>query len=130
MNHRGTETQRDTLTEKVIGLAIQVHRTLGPGLLESVYQSCLCHELAQHGLRFKSEIELPVLYKGMKLDQGFRIDILVEDSLILELKTVEQLRPIHEAQLLTYLKLAQCPVGLLINFNVDLLKNGIKRLVL
>tara|TARA_Y100000589_G_scaffold206265_1_gene194504 strand:- start:1720 stop:1998 length:279 start_codon:yes stop_codon:yes gene_type:complete len=91
---------------------------------------CLCHELAQAGLQFKSEIELPVFYKGLKFDQGFRLDILVENSLILELKTVEQLRPVHEAQLLTYLRLAQCPVGLLINFNVGLLKNGIKRLVL
>ena len=90
MNHRGTETQRDTLTEKVIGLAIDVHRHLGPGLLESVYQMCLCHELAQAGLQFKSEIELPVFYKGLKFDQGFRLDILVENSLILELKTVEQ----------------------------------------
>ena len=130
MNHRGTETQRDTLTEKVIGLVIDVHRHLGSGLLESVYQMCLCHELAQADLQFKSEVELPVIYKGLKFDQGFRLDIMVEKSLILELKTVEQLRPVHEAQLLTYLRLAQCPVGLLINFNVGLLKNGIKRLVL
>lgn len=130
MNHRGTEAQRDTLTEKVIGLAIEVHRELGPSLLESVYQKCLCHELNLCGFQFQNEIELPVVYKGMKFNQGFRMDILVENTLIIELKTVEQLRPIHEEQLLTYLRLTQCPVGLLINFNVDLLKNGIKRLVL
>jgi GxxExxY protein len=130
VNHRGTETQRDTLTEKVIGLAIEVHRTLGPGLLESVYEKCLCHELAFNGLHCESEIDLPVVYKNLRFDQAFRLDIVVENKLILEIKSVEQLRPVHEAQLLTYLKLAQCPVGLLINFNECRLVDGIKRLVL
>ena len=130
MNHRGTETQRDALTEQVIGLAIEVHRHLGPGLLESVYQKCLCHELALNGLLCESEIELPVVYKNLSFNQAFRLDIVVENKLILEIKSVEQLRPVHEAQLLTYLKLAQCPVGLLINFNECRLVDGIKRLVL
>jgi GxxExxY protein len=130
VNHRGSETQRDPLTEKVIGLAIEVHRQLGPGLQESVYQKCLCHELGLNGLQFEYEIELPVVYKNLTFDQAFRLDILVENKLILEIKSVEQLRPVHEAQLLTYLKLAQCPVGLLINFNVSRLIDGIKRLVL
>ncbi len=116
------------ITEKIIGAAIAVHRALGPGLLESAYEACLAWELSQRGLRFARQKELPVVYHDVRLDCGYRIDFLVEDQVIVELKSVEKLLPIHEAQLLSYLKLAGRKVGLLINFNVKLLKNGVKRL--
>ncbi len=115
------------LTEKTIGCAIKVHRVLGPGLLESAYEVCLVHELRKAGLRAERQVALPVIYEGLQLDADYFIDILVEDTVVLELKSVEHLLPIHEAQLLTYLKLANKKLGLLINFNVTLLKNGIKR---
>jgi GxxExxY protein len=130
MNHRDTEAPRDSLTEKVIGAAIEVHRALGPGLLESAYEECLCYELSSAGLAFRKQVELPVLYKKVKLDCGYRMDIVVSESLVLEIKTVEKLLPIHQAQLLTYLKLSGIRTGLLINFNVPVLKNGIKRMKL
>jgi len=117
------------ITEKIIGAAIQVHRVLGPGLLESAYEVCLVYELQQRGLKCEQQKPLPVVYQNVKLDCGYRLDILVEGLVIVELKAVEKLHPIHEAQLLSYLKLANCRVGLLLNFNVTLLKNGIKRLV-
>ena len=118
------------MTEQVIGAAIEVHRGLGPGLLESAYEACLCYELGQRGLAFQRQVALPVVYKTVQLDCGYRIDLLVQERLIVELKTVEHLLPIHEAQLLTYMKLRGISTGLLLNFNVPLLKNGIKRLVL
>jgi len=117
------------LTGKVIGAAIEVHKALGPGLLESAYEECLCRELELRKFFFERQKELPVEYKGVKLDCGYRLDILVENRLIVELKACESLQPIHEAQLLTYLKLTGIKVGLLINFNVPVLKEGIKRLV-
>ena len=117
------------LTGKVIGAAIEVHKFLGPGLLESTYEECLCRELELRKFFFERQKELPVEYKGVKLDCGYRLDILVENRLIVELKACESLQPIHEAQLLTYLKLTGIKVGLLINFNVPVLKEGIKRLV-
>jgi GxxExxY protein len=123
------ERDENRLTEVIIGAAIEVHRELGPGLLESAYRECLCHELKLRGLRFEYEVPLPVQYKGVKLDCGYRLDIVVEDQVILELKTVEKLLPIHEAQLLTYLKMKKCRLGLLINFQVPVLKDGIKRIV-
>ena len=123
------ERDENRLTEVIIGAAIEVHRELGPGLLESAYRECLCHELKLRGLHFEYEIPLPVQYKGVKLDCGYRLDIVVEDQVILELKTVEKLLPIHEAQLLTYLKMKKCRLGLLINFQVPVLKDGIKRIV-
>ena len=116
------------LTGKVIGAAIEVHKTLGPGLLESVYEECLCHELTLLKIAFDRQKELPVEYKGLKLSIGYRIDILVQDQLILELKACDAIQPIHEAQLLTYLKLSGIKYGLLINFNTPILKDGIKRL--
>ena len=116
------------LTEAIIGAAIEVHRVTGPGLMESVYEECLCYELSQRGLRFQRQVELPVSYKGIKLDCGFRMDLVVEDSVVLELKTVDQLLPIHSAQLLTYLKLSGRKLGLLINFNEPVLTKGLKRL--
>ena len=120
----------DLLSNRVIGCAIEVHRVLGPGLLESTYQRCLAHELECNGLSFVSEHPLPVEYKGLSFDCGYRVDLLVEDKLIVELKSVEHIQPVHEAQLLTYMKLAGIGIGLLINFNVLRLKNGIKRFVL
>ncbi|MDP6439363.1 MAG: GxxExxY protein [Candidatus Brocadiia bacterium] len=122
--------QFDELSRKVIGCALEVHRNLGAGLLESTYEQCLAHELSLARIPFKVQVPLPVKYKGLHLDCGYRVDILVEDALILELKSVNEVLGIHEAQLLTYMKLAQVPVGLLINFNVRRLKDGIERFVL
>ncbi len=122
--------ERDSLTESVIGLAIEVHRALGPGLLESAYQECLCYELKTNGIAFGRQVALPVIYKTVKLDCGYRMDLVIDDQLIVELKTVEKILPIHEAQLLTYLKLSEIRTGLLLNFNTAVLKNGIKRMVL
>ena len=116
------------LTREVIGAAIEVHKALGPGLLESVYEECLCHEFKLRGIKFKRQVELPIEYKGAKLNCGYRMDIVANDQLIVELKSCEALHPIYEAQLLTYLKLTSRKVGLLINFNVPVLKEGIKRL--
>src|ERR1035438_6744041 len=112
------------LTDKIIGAAIEVHRTLGPGLLESPYEECLCHELHLHGLKFQRQVPLPVHYKGINLDCGYRIDIVVEDAVIIELKCVEHVLPVHEAQLLTYLKLTGKRVGLIFNFYVPVLARG------
>jgi len=116
-----------SLTAKAIGCAIEVHRTLGPGLLESTYDQCLARELDLQRVPFQLQVPLPVPYKGVKLDCGYRVDVLVADELILELKAIEQLKGIHEAQILTYMKLARIKIGLLINFNVSLLKDGIRR---
>ena len=125
-----TETPRDRLTEKVIGVAIEVHRHLGPGLLESAYEECLCWELRQAGLPVERQVPLPITYKEINLEVGYRLDLVVQKRLIVELKTVERLLPIHEAQLLTYLRLSGIKTGLLLNFNSALLRNGIKRMVL
>lgn len=117
------------ITEAILGGAIDVHRHLGPGLLESTYETCLVYELKLRGLFVEKQKELPVVYRDVHIDCGYRIDLLVEDTVVVELKAVEQLHPIHEAQLLSYLKLSGCPVGLLINFNVRRLVDGVKRLV-
>ena len=119
--------QKDQLTSKVIGCAIAVHRELGPGLLESTYKQCLAHELSLNNINFQLELDLPVKYKGVFLDCGYRIDLLIEDKLVIELKVVEGLNNIHKAQVLTYMKLAKKATGLLINFNTELLKDGIQR---
>jgi GxxExxY protein len=116
------------ITGKIIECAIKVHKVLGPGLLESTYEVCLAHELKKAGLKVETQVFLPVVYDGIELDAGYRIDIIVEDKVIVELKTVESILPIHKAQTLTYLKLSNKKLGLLINFNVALLKNGIKRI--
>lgn len=118
------------LTGQIIASAIEVHKALGPGLLESVYEECLCHEFNLREIPYKRQHAVPVQYKGAKLDCGYRIDILVDDRVILELKAVNCLEPIHEAQTLTYLKLTRLKVALLINFNVSVLRDGIKRLIL
>ena len=115
------------ISEKIIGAAIQVHRTLGPGLLESTYEACLKYELEKRGLKIQSQVGLPVIYDGIQIDLGYRLDILVEDAVIIELKAVTTIIPLHEAQLLSYLKLSGKHLGLLINFNVTLLKDGITR---
>ncbi|MBE7421111.1 MAG: hypothetical protein EFKGCFLK_02561 [Rhodocyclaceae bacterium] len=128
MNHRDTETQRDALTEQIIGAAIEVHRTLGPGLLESAYEECLCVELGLRDIRFRSQVELPVVYKEHRVDGGYRLDLVVGDSVVVEIKAVERLLPLHEAQLLTYLRLSGMATGLLLNFNDPVLKDGIRRM--
>jgi GxxExxY protein len=122
-------TDVNATTERVRGAAIEVHRHLGPGLLESAYEECLCHELVTRGISFERQRPLPVAYKGINLDCAYRLDLVVQENLIVEIKTVDKLLPIHEAQLLTYLKLAGLRVGLLVNFNVPMLKQGIKRLI-
>jgi len=120
----------EELTSRVIGCAIEVHRGLGPGLFESSYEQCLAHELTLTGVSFKVQEGIPVLYKGVKLDCGYRADFLIEGALLVELKSVEQLIRVHEAQLLTYMRHARVSVGLLLNFNVTVLKQGLKRYVL
>jgi GxxExxY protein len=132
MKNPSTETARqrlNDLTGKVIGLCIEIHRELGPGLLESAYEECLAYELSKAGLRFERQRPLPVHYKEVQLDCGYRLDLVIEDALIIELKAVTELHPIHEAQLLTYLKLDRKSLGLLVNFNVPALKQGVKRVV-
>jgi GxxExxY protein len=119
----------DQITETIIGAAIEVHRALGPGLLEAVYEECLCHELSLRGISFKRQVALPVRYKGISLDCGYRLDLLIEGKVVVEIKAIEKLLPIHKAQLLTYLKIGGWKGGLLLNFNVPLLKSGIDRIV-
>ena len=118
------------LSNVVIGAAIDVHKTLGPGLLESAYETCLCCELGLRGIKYQQQLKLPVRYKGVLLDCGYRLDILVEDKNVIELKSVDKLLPVHDAQLLTYLKLGAWPIGMIFNFNVPMLRDGIKRKVL
>lgn len=130
MNRRDAETQRvNGITDKVIGACIDIHRLLGPGLLESAYEECLCYDLSTMGLAFERQKDLPVEYKRVRLACGYKIDLVVEGLVVVELKAVERLLPIHEAQLLTYLKLSNISVGLLVNFNVPVLKQGLKRIV-
>lgn len=120
----------DELSNEVIGCALEVHRTLGPGLLESAYQGCLVHELSESGIPFKAQYPMPIEYKGIRLDCGYRLDLLVDKKLIVEIKSVEKVMGIHKAQLLTYMRLSKVKIGLLLNFNVDVLKKGIERFVL
>ncbi|WP_236709912.1 GxxExxY protein [Longilinea arvoryzae] len=126
----GLEMLYEDLTQKIIGAAIEVHKQLGPGLLESVYQACLARELDLSGIHFEQQKDLPVEYKGVRLESGLRLDFIVENKVVIEIKSIEALHPIHEAQLLTYLKITGCKVGLLINFNVAVLTKGIVRKVL
>ncbi|MCH8258744.1 MAG: GxxExxY protein [Planctomycetes bacterium] len=141
--HRGTEDTEKTavmlgeeryvhkeLTERIIGAAIEVHRALGPGLLESVYEECLADEFQHSGIQFTRQLELPIEYKGRRLDAGYRLDFLIDNTVVIELKAVEKIMPIHEAQLLTYLRLAKKRVGLLMNFNVPRLRDGLLRRIL
>ena len=143
IHHRGTEDTEKTalmlgedryvhkqLPERIIGAAIEVHRSLGPGLLESVYEECLAYEFQHCGIQFTRQFELPIEYKGRQLDAEYRLDFLIENTVIIELKAVEKIMPIHEAQLLTYLRLAKKRVGLLMNFNVPRLRDGLVRRIL
>jgi GxxExxY protein len=122
--------ESNELTKQVIGAAIEVHRHLGPGLLESAYETCVAYELQQLGLSFERQKPLPLRYKEIQLDQGYRVDLLVERKVVVELKAVEQITPVHAAQVLSYLRFSGCEVGLLLNFNVKLLKNGIRRFIM
>jgi GxxExxY protein len=137
MNHEGTKTPRndaearaDLIAREVVDAAFRIHTALGPGLLESVYEACMAIELRKRGLSFATQVALPVTYEGETIEPAFRIDLLVDSKVIVELKAVEKLLPIHEAQLLTYLKLSGCRLGLLLNFNAVLIKHGIKRMKL
>jgi len=137
MNHKDTETQREAIDEslnelsrQVVDAAFQVHKNLGPGLLESVYETCLCHELNKRGVSFQRQTSLPIIYDGLEIEAGLRIDLWIENKLIVELKAVEQLHEVHQAQLMTYMKLTDTRLGLLMNFNVPVIKQGIKRIVL
>jgi len=121
------ETERDRVSDRVIGAAIEVHRHLGPGLLESAYEECLCFELVRRGVAYERQVPLPVVFKGHRLDCGYRMDIVAEQQLIVEVKSVDQLMRIHEAQVLTYLRLSGLQTGLLLNFNAVLLKHGLRR---
>jgi GxxExxY protein len=123
-------SELNQLTRKVIGAAIEVHRTLGPGLIESVYEECLCRELTLQGIRFQRQPLLPVEYKGVRVDSSYRLDLLIEDCVVVEVKAISAIEPVHEAQLLTYMKLGGWKLGLLINFNVRVLKTGIRRRIL
>ena len=122
--------EMNELTERVIGCAIEVHKTLVPGLLESAYQQCLFYELREQGIWVEKEISLPIIYKEIKIDHGYRIDLLVENRVVIELKTVEKLTDVHTAQILTYMRLGEYSIGLLINFNTKLLKDGLKRFII
>ena len=122
--------ETESVAKAVVDSAFKVHATLGPGLLESVYEACLCHELSQREIAFKTQVSLPVIYDGLKLDAGLRLDLLVAECLIVELKAAEKLIPLFEAQLQTYLKLTGLRLGLLINFNVPTIKDGIRRIIL
>ena len=117
------------ITETIIGVAIGIHKALGPGLLESAYEACMVYDLIQSGLKVEQQKPLPVIYREVKLECGYRLDLLIENEVVVEIKSVEKLLPIHKAQLMSYLKLSDCKVGLLINFNVEVLKDGIQRVV-
>ena len=124
------KVDEEIVANRVIGLAIKVHRTVGPGLLESVYEECLGLELSRAGLRFERQVELPLVYEGMHFDRAYRADIVVEKAVILEIKSIENILPVHVSQVLTYLRLSGCHIGLLLNFNTKLLKEGLRRFVL
>lgn len=128
VEHEPIPEELDLLAKAVVDAAPQVHRALGPGLLESVYEICLCRELSKRGVNFQRQLALPIFYDGVRLDAGLRLDLLVDDRLIVELKAVDELHPLHEAQVLTYLKLTEKRLALLINFNVVRIKDGIRRI--
>ena len=123
------EQRLNKITETIIGVAIDIHKALGPGLLESAYEACMVYDLIQSGLKLEQQKPLPVIYREVKLECGYRLDLMIENEVIVEIKSVEKLLPIHKAQLMSYLKLSDCKVGLLINFNIELLKDGTQRVV-
>jgi len=130
MGFKPTTEKEEAIATKIIDSAFAVHSALGPGLLEKIYEVCFCHELAKKGLKFKRQVAVPVVYDGIRFDEGLRIDVLVEELVICELKAIEQTNPVWEAQLLSYMKLTEKRLGFLINFNVPIIKNGIKRIIL
>jgi GxxExxY protein len=123
------DPKRDEVTNRVIGLAIKVHRTVGPGLLEQVYEECLAFELARAGIRFQRQVKLPLIYEEMRFERAYRADLIVEESVLLEIKSIENILPVRESQMLTYLHLSGCHIGLLLNFKTKLLKNGLRRFI-
>ena len=123
------EERLNKITETIIGVAINIHRALGTGLLESAYEACMVYDLIQVGMKVEQQKPLPVVYRGVKLECGYRLDLMIENEVVVEIKSIDKLLPIHKAQLMSYLKLADCKVGLLINFNVEILKDGIQRVV-
>jgi GxxExxY protein len=129
IHHRDTEGSSWHVTHDIVGGAIEVHRQLGPGLLESAYETCLCRELSLRGIRFQQPVPLPVQYRGLQLDCGYRLDLVVERSVIVEVKALSRVLPVHRAQVLTYLKLTNLRLGLLINFNVEVLRSGLYRII-
>ena len=130
MSFKKLSEVEETIAKKIVDAAYAVHKALGPGLIEKVYEACFCHELAKRGLKYLRQVDIPIVYDGMTFDEGLRMDVLVEDLVICELKAVDEINPVWEAQLLSHLKLTEKRLGFLINFNVPLIKNGIKRMVI
>ena len=130
MNYNPLSKREESIAEKIVDTAYNVHKILGPGLLEKVYEVCFCHEISKRGLKYKRQVDIPIVYDGMTFDEGLRIDVLVEELIICELKAVDQMNSVWEAQIISYLKLTGKRLGFLINFNVPLIKNGIKRIIL
>ena len=130
MNYKPLSKKKESIAKKIIDAAYTVHKILGPGLLEKVYEVCFCHELSKRELKYKRQVDIPIIYDGMTFDEGLRLDVLVEDLIICELKAVDQMNPVWEAQIISHLKLTGKRLGFLINFNVPLIKNGIKRIIL
>ena len=130
MNYKPLSKKEESIAEKIVDAAYAVHKTLGPGLLEKVYETCLCHELSKRGLKYQRQVDIPIVYDGMTFDEGLRLDVLVEDLIICELKAVDQMNAVWEAQIISHLKLTGKRLGFLINFNVPLITNGIKRIIL
>lgn len=130
IKHKPLSEKEETVAKQIVDAAFQVHQELGPGLLESIYETCFCHELSKSNLSYQKQAVVPIIYDGLSFDNGLRLDVLVEDLIICELKAIEILRPVHTSQLLTYLKLSEKRLGFLINFNVPIIKQGIKRIIL
>ena len=130
MNYKPLSKREESIAEKIVDEAYAVHKILGPGLLEKVYEVCFCHELSKRGLKYKRQVDIPIVYDGLIFNEGLRLDVLVEDLIICELKAVDEMNPVWEAQILSHLKLTDKRLGFLVNFNVSLIKNGIKRIIL
>ena len=129
-NYKPLSENEEKIATKIVDAAFVVHKNLGPGLLERIYEICFCHELTKRGLQYQRQVDVPIIYDNIKFDEGIRLDVLVEQSVVCEIKAVEEIKPIYEAQLLTYLKLSKKRLGFLINFNVPVIKQGIKRIIL